>query len=529
MGVDATAIGPGDVIADKYRVDRVLGKGGMGLVLAATHLELGERRAIKVLLPEVLDSEELVARFLREAKVVARLKSRHVVQVFDVGRLDDGVPFIVMEYLEGQDLEELVTAQSVIDPGTAVSFVMQAMEALAEAHAAGIVHRDIKPANMFLTEDLDGACVKVLDFGISKLTEPGTNMRMTATDAVMGTPFYMSPEQMMSSKEVDHRTDLWSLGVVLYELLCGELPYRGGTVGEQCKLLLTALPPPLSLLADQPLPDGLENAVLGFLTREPADRYSDVAAAARAIRPFATDPDAERVMRRIERALAGGVRSSLISLADSSGRFSLPAPTSVRTGKSSTPSSPRQPVTGEGYAPTVASVTGSSTVNIVVDDDDQVLSKSTRATWQTKARGDSKNNKRLGILLASVALLAGGAMAFGLLRSGDDMPTPEPAAASPDTQAPPPVDQLVDPPDEEPSADPEPTSEVVDLDDEPATPAASSSGEVKPELPSTTPPPSAEPATAKTSVPKPAPKKPSPKPAPPPPPPTKDPFGTGRH
>ncbi|MFS8068038.1 MAG: serine/threonine-protein kinase, partial [Byssovorax sp.] len=208
----------GELIAGKYRVDRVLGAGGMGTVFAATHVVLGQRVAIKRMHPERIGRHNAGPRFLREARAAARLRSQHVARVIDVGVLEDGAPFIVMEHLDGEDLAALVDRRGALPVAEAVEYVLQAAEAIAEAHAAGIVHRDLKPENLFLSFDLAGApCIKVLDFGISKLL--GDELALTRAAVAVGTPLYMSPEQMVSSRDVDSRTDLWSLGVVLYELV----------------------------------------------------------------------------------------------------------------------------------------------------------------------------------------------------------------------------------------------------------------------------------------------------------------------
>jgi len=198
----------GAVLAGRYRVERVLGQGGMGVVVKAMHLQLHQPVAMKFLLPEVLGNQQVVQRFLREAQAAVRLKSEHVARVIDVGSLESGAPYMVLEYLEGSDLSNFPRSQLSI--GGVVDLVLQACEALAEAHSLGIVHRDIKPANFFITRGSDGTpMLKVLDFGISKSPVAGSNL--TATQSVMGTPAYMSPEQMRSSRDVDHRTDIWAL------------------------------------------------------------------------------------------------------------------------------------------------------------------------------------------------------------------------------------------------------------------------------------------------------------------------------
>ncbi len=201
----------GDVIAGKYRVDRAVGRGGMGIVVAASHLFLPQRVAIKLLLST--ESPALVQRFLREARAVVRLKGEHVVRVFDVGELGSGIPHIVMEYLEGEDLSDVLRARGTLSVVDAADYVLQACLAMAEAHAAGIVHRDLKPANLFLTTTPGGATlIKVLDFGVSKEvpgSTEGVGGSLTQTREMLGSPIYMSPEQMRSSRSVDARSDVW--------------------------------------------------------------------------------------------------------------------------------------------------------------------------------------------------------------------------------------------------------------------------------------------------------------------------------
>ena len=224
-------VSPGDVLAGKYRVERVIGAGGMGVVVQATHLELDERVAMKFLLPHAIENAEAATRFVREARAAVKIKSEHVARVTDVGRLENGAPYIVMEFLQGSDLAA-VLQNGPLSIEDAVDFVLQASDAMAEAHAANIVHRDLKPSNLFMSLRSDGTpLIKVLDFGISKVNVPDTSdAGLTRTTAIMGSPFYMSPEQMRSSKDVDHRTDIWALGVILYELLTGTQPFNGETL-----------------------------------------------------------------------------------------------------------------------------------------------------------------------------------------------------------------------------------------------------------------------------------------------------------
>jgi len=231
--IDA-GIGIGEIFLDKYRVDAILGHGGMGVVAMCTHLALNECVAIKMLRRDVLDDTEAVERFMHEAQAASKLKSEYVARVTDVGRSSANVPYMVMEYLEGHDLGELIKQRGVLPVPWACELVMQTAEALAEAHSNGIVHRDVKPTNLFVTWRPDGsALIKVLDFGISK-SPTGTDMQLTQTQSLLGTPAYMSPEQMRSARLVDSRTDIWSLGTVMYEILEGRKPFEAESFSEMC-------------------------------------------------------------------------------------------------------------------------------------------------------------------------------------------------------------------------------------------------------------------------------------------------------
>ncbi|MBM4363359.1 MAG: serine/threonine protein kinase, partial [Deltaproteobacteria bacterium] len=240
---------PGEVLAGKYRVERVLGQGGMGVVVQAMHLQLEERVAVKFLLPEYAVHAEASTRFLREARAAVKIKSEHVARVIDVGTLESGAPYMVMEYLAGRDLADVLEQRGPLPVEEVVEYVLQACEALAEAHALGIVHRDLKPANLFLTKRADGSAqVKVLDFGISKAgvsSDSGADQSLTKTSAMMGSPLYMSPEQMRSARSVDARSDLWSLGAILFELMAGRPPFSGESLPELLARVLTDPAPAL--------------------------------------------------------------------------------------------------------------------------------------------------------------------------------------------------------------------------------------------------------------------------------------------
>jgi serine/threonine-protein kinase len=300
---------PGTIIADKYKVVRTLGEGGMGLVVSATHMGLEQEVAIKFLLPEATRSDVAVERFLREAKVAAKIRSDHVARVHDVGTLDraDGnVPYIVMEHLEGKDLRQTIDREGALAVDEACEIILQACEGLAQVHAAGIVHRDLKPSNLFVTRKADGSpAVKLLDFGISKLAVPGEGTgdpALTSTATIMGSPAYMSPEQLKSTKEVDARTDVWSLGAVFYESLTGAPVFRGETLPQVCAMIASEdPPPPSSRRAD--IPEELDHGVLRTLDKDPATRATLVDLARTAAR-FAP-ARAKAALGRVEATLEG--------------------------------------------------------------------------------------------------------------------------------------------------------------------------------------------------------------------------------
>ncbi|MCL2724348.1 MAG: protein kinase [Polyangiaceae bacterium] len=280
---------PGDILAGKYRVERVLGSGGMGIIVAARHVRLDQLAAVKLLRRGLDTAEEAEAteRFLREAKAAARLKNEHVARVYDVGTLETGHPYIVMEYLEGTDLAEMLKQRGALPVTEAVTYVLQACEALTEAHACGIIHRDIKPANLFVTRGANGApLVKVLDFGVSKSL--GSNVEdMTHTSAMLGSPRFMSPEQMLDARAVDPRSDVWSLGVVLYRLVSGQAPFEANSLGALLTLVMHEEPASLSARVFE-LPSGFESVVRRCLEKEPAKRFQSVADLANALTPYAS-------------------------------------------------------------------------------------------------------------------------------------------------------------------------------------------------------------------------------------------------
>jgi serine/threonine-protein kinase len=297
-------------LAGKYVVERVLGVGGMGVVVAARHQLLGGRVALKFVLPQLVFGDAAVQRFLREAQAATQITSEHVARVTDVGLLEHGAPYMVMEYLEGKDLGSVLEARGPLPVAEAVDYLLQALQAVAEAHAKGIVHRDLKPSNMFLTRRADGSpLVKVLDFGIAKAIleapdgrKPDTHL--TATQGLLGSPLYMSPEQIRSSKYVDHRSDVWAIGVVLHELLSRKHPFTG----DSAPALLAAISAdaPLPLRTHRPdAPPAIERLILECLEKDRERRTASVAIVAERLAGFGTD-DARLSFSRI-RGVSGYV------------------------------------------------------------------------------------------------------------------------------------------------------------------------------------------------------------------------------
>ena len=464
----------GEVLAGKYRIERVLGQGGMGVVVQATHIHLDERVAIKFLLPQALESPESVARFAREARAAVKIKSEHVARVTDVGTLDTGCPYMVMEYLHGRDLAQLVQDQGPLPIEHAVDFVLQASEAIAEAHSLGIVHRDLKPSNLFLIHRADGSpCVKVLDFGISKttgMTGSGPDLGMTRTTAVMGSPLYMSPEQMASSRNVDQRTDIWALGAILFELLTGQVPFQADTMPQLCAMVLQEPAPALRVRLPM-APEGLEAAILRCLEKVPARRFNNVAEFANAIAAFA--PRWGRVsVERISRILSAVGQHN------------------ITPGSETLPSSP--PLADSGQAAKAAA---------------------TQAAWDQSGASPKRSRAPLiATVLGASFVVLGGVAVFGYTRFvASEAPT---SSAGPASQTAP-VATAEAP--HAPSAPPP----VVEVASEPAPPPSAAPTASEAAAPPSEPPSRARPSRPATKKQEKAPAKPATAAPPPPPPPQK--------
>ena len=294
----------GTLIAGKYRVEGTIGEGGMAVVLAATHEGLRSRVAVKVLQPKYAASAELRERFFREARALASLHSEHVTRVFDVGTLDSGAAYLVLEHLDGYDLHEAIQKGGAMPWRRAVGYILQACEGLRAAHDHGVLHRDLKPSNMFLvpqpggsgsasksdhagsSRDASGELIKLLDFGLAKLKEEGVSA-LTGAEAVMGSPSYMAPEQIKGLSNADERSDIWSVGVSLYELIADGYPFEADTAMKIAAAVIVEKPKPLAGRAP-PLPPGLEEVIMGCLVKDPEKRTQSAEELIAKLRPFAT-------------------------------------------------------------------------------------------------------------------------------------------------------------------------------------------------------------------------------------------------
>jgi eukaryotic-like serine/threonine-protein kinase len=397
VGDGGPSVSPGDVVAGKFRIERVLGQGGMGVVVAARHLQLDETVALKFLRAHATADPEALARFTREARAAAKLKSEHVARVLDAGVTESGTPYIVMEYLEGRNLGQVLEDTGRLEVATAAEYAIQACEGLAEAHARGIVHRDIKPENLFLVERSQGwRSLKILDFGISKFDVARGETGNIDTQSMMGSPCYMSPEQLRSTATVDHRTDIWSLGATIFELLAGGTAYNAGQ----------SLPQLIAAILEQPTPQlaevwpdisiELSAVVARCMAKDREMRFESAAELALALLPFAP----KRARANVERALAVA-QSSSASARSSAGLRELgsiappSAQPSVARGSSS-------PVSG-----TLRSAISPKAAPFVLENTDTLAAPTMTASEPRKRRGVPRA-ALLAAVVGSSLLLARG-------------------------------------------------------------------------------------------------------------------------
>jgi serine/threonine-protein kinase len=405
----------GEVLAGKYRVERVLGSGGMGVVVAARHVQLGVLVALKFMSKEALADKELTARFLREARAAARLRSEHVARVADVGTLRSGAPYLVMEYLEGIDLSALLSKSGRQAIPNAVEFVVQACDALDEAHRAGIVHRDVRPSNLFLTTRPNGTpCIKVLDFGISKsedFASLSTRLQATRPSAMLGSPFYMAPEQMRAARDVDLRADIWALGATLYELLTGRLPFEAESLADLILRVYSSEPAPPRNIRPE-IPWLLEQLVLGCLEKDPGDRFASARALGAALAPFMPGRGAP--------SRAFSARVSFEETDDESGQDAVTRVegASVRieaTGKQVAQGPDRmEPAALSPLNPRTTLPMAASSAPPVAQSASHALRTGARLSWGTSYGLLAKNRRTTLNLIAAGFVLSGGAIAIAM-------------------------------------------------------------------------------------------------------------------
>ncbi|WP_437745289.1 protein kinase [Sorangium sp. So ce1504] len=505
----------GDVLAGKYRVEQIVGAGAMGTIVAAWHLELEQRVAMKFLHSLRADGGDPAERFRREARALARIKSEHVARVLDVGSLEGGMPYMVMEFLEGNDLAHEIRARGPLPVVEAVGYMLQALDAMAEAHATGIVHRDLKPANLFLSLRPDGdRVIKVLDFGISKslLGISRDQVALTQTASLLGSPLYMSPEQVRSAKDVDTRADIWSLGVILYEMLTGRTPYDGDSVAQLFHTLLYENAAPVTQLRPD-VPRELDAVVMHCLAKEREQRWTNVGDLAAALLPFGPATGHMHVdrARRMLGSSSDIARPSLLQTGVPSGgaqgfgsRPSIPhggapfapgSPSSPSFAPASPSFAPASPSFARGTpsfvpaAPTAPNAETGPTVN----------------SWSNSGHPvrTVRHGARVVLAIAAGALLAGASLgALFFLRSGlaTDQEQPPAAAAAPTAEATTaPTSEATAAPTSEATA--APTSEATAKGDAREAPGATGGA---PEVAGGSPAPTAPAASASAPAPPPA-------------------------
>jgi serine/threonine-protein kinase len=327
----------GTILDGKYRLDSFLSRGGMGAVFRGTHVMLGRPVAVKMINPDLVTSPEIVRRFQREARAATQLKHPNVVDVYDLGQTADGTLYIVMELVAGGSLKDVIRTSGPMDPARIVRILGQVCDGLAQAHRRNIIHRDLKPQNIMLTVDPGGVeTAKIVDFGIAKTFEPDSHTQLTATGSTLGTPHYMSPEQVTGSI-VDGRSDIYSLGVILYEMLTGEVPFNDPSLPSVLVKHMTEPPqPPSARRPDVHVPPELEAVALRCLAKSPAERFESVEAMAGVLRRALPDRPADQTTIPIGRAGAAAAEAATMPLAAAptipsvpAGAAASPAPTVV--------------------------------------------------------------------------------------------------------------------------------------------------------------------------------------------------------
>jgi serine/threonine-protein kinase len=416
---------PGDVIASKYRIEGVLGTGGMGVVLSARHVQLGQSVAIKLMTTGLGDDrrDEAVARFLREGQAAAGLPTDHVVRVYDVGTLDNGAPFMVMELLRGADLGQILESRGRLPIPDVVEYVLQACDAIEHAHAQGIVHRDLKPSNLFVTTRSDGTPhVKVLDFGISKALHGDAELKggLTSTRSVLGSPFYMSPEQLRDAKAIDHRTDIWALGVILHELLSGEPAFQGDTLPGVAAAIAADSPAPMQTLRPE-VPRGLEACILRCLEKSPKNRFQSVRELMNALAVYGWRANHSNSNPRIS------VNEPPLTIPiGSSSRNLIAEAQTIQLNQAEVANS------GEAWQSTLQSHNGAPAPSAAIAQSGE-RSISGAAAWNAAATADANRSgsKKISVLLGLAAVLASSAALFVVYTRSNEPALPKHELAKP--------------------------------------------------------------------------------------------------
>jgi eukaryotic-like serine/threonine-protein kinase len=437
-----------EILSGKYVIERTIGVGGMGVVFAARHKRLGQLVAIKFLSAE-MQTPDLVDRFVREGQAAVRIKSEHIAPVLDVGVLDTGTPYLMMEYLHGADLSAYLLENGALAVEEAVDFVLQACAALAVAHSAGIVHRDLKPSNLFMTQRLDGSpLIKVLDFGISKVSvtsgEPDPKATLTRPGMMLGSPSYMSPEQLRNASTVDHRADIWAMGIVLHELVAGTPPYDADTFAALCAMIASDPPTPLRQAAPD-APEELEAIVRKCVEKAPSDRYQNVAELAAELAPLA--PEESRVIAsRVSKILGvTPLRSPASAGRTKVSRTATPRPTENLLPDKTVPLEPSDAARISAPSPLASTgeVPSSGHPSTTPSDPGSALAIS-------HARPARTSNARVALTIAGA--LALGLVAFGWRALGTKEAPPVTATATPTARETASVPAVVPPPVETPAS-----------------------------------------------------------------------------